>query len=812
MSPRPSASPEPHDTKHEHGDVSSSPLDAEKGLSSSEVEALEAAALPEFDDPNLDKDAALAGLLEDDSPYPEVRSAVANTDDPAIPVATLRAWTLGLVWAVIIPGLNQFFFFRYPAVTVTSIVAQLLTFPLGRAWARFLPNLSLFGVHLNPGPFSIKEHVLITIMAGVGAGSAYATDIVAVQRVYYDQTYSFGYQWMVVMSTQLIGFSIGGIARRFLVQPPSMIWPYNLVTCALFNTLHAQQYAGVGSRGGFSREKFFYIAFAGSACWYLVPGYLFTGLSFFSWVCWIKPNNIVVNQLFGVNYGLAMGMVTFDWAQITYIGSPLATPWWAEANIAVGFVFFFWILAPALYVRVLFSFSLVVLSSTVLVVLSSTISFHIFSLFTNTFYSKYMPISSGGSFDNTGASYNVSMILTEDKVFDEAKYKAYSPIFLSTTFAISYGLSFASITATITHAFLFFRKQIWTQARRAMHEQPDIHARLMAVYPQVPEWWYAIIFVSMFVFGVISIEVWDTKFPVQYFILALVIAFVYIIPIGMIQAITNQQVGLNVITELIIGYALPGRPVAMMMFKTWGYITMAQALTFTSDFKLGHYMKIPPRHMFTSQVVATVVAGTVQLGVQAWMFTNIEGMCDRDQKDGFWCPSTGVFGTASIIWGVIGPARQFSQGQIYYALTFFFLIGFLCPLIAWLCTLKWPNSWLRYLNFPVIFSGTGLIPPANSNNYVPWAIVGFIFQYVIRRRHFAWWTKYNYVLSAALDSGVAVSAVLIFFILQYPQNGNIGLNTIQSWWGNTVWLNTADGNKTPLITLEDGATFGPTTW
>ncbi|KAJ7036069.1 OPT oligopeptide transporter [Mycena alexandri] len=741
---------------------------------------------PEFDDPNLDRDAALAGMLEDDSPYPEVRSAVANTDDPTIPVATVRAWTLGILWAIIIPGLNQFFFFRYPAVTVTSIVAQLLTFPLGRLWARLVPNLALTlplgrTVCLNGGAFSIKEHVLITIMAGVGAGSAYATDIVAVQRVYYGERYGFAYQWMVVMSTQLIGFSIGGIARRFLVQPPSMIWPYNLVTCALFNTLHAQQYAGVGSRGGFSREKFFYIAFAGSACWYLVPGYLFTGLSFFSWVCWIKPNNLVVNQLFGVNYGLAMGLITFDWAQIAYIGSPLATPWWAEANIAVGFVFFFWILTPALY-------------------------------FTNTFYSKYMPISSGGSFDNTGASYNVTRILTPDKVFDEEKYKAYSPIFLSTTFSISYGLSFASITATITHAFLFFRKQIWTQSRRAMHEQPDIHARLMAVYPQVPEWWYAIIFVTMFVFGVVAIEVWDTKFPVQYFILALVISFFYVIPIGMIQAITNQQVGLNVITELIIGYALPGRPVAMMMFKTWGYITMAQALTFTSDFKLGHYMKIPPRQMFTSQVVATIIAGTVQLGVQAWMFTNIEGMCDPHQKDGFRCPSTGVFGTASIIWGVIGPRRQFSPGQIYYALTFFFLVGFLCPLVAWLCTLKWPNSWLRYLNFPVIFSGTGLIPPANSNNYVPWAIVGFVFQYVIRRRHFAWWTKYNYVLSAALDSGVAVSAVLIFFILQYPKNGSIGADTVQTWWGNTVWLNTADGNRLPLIALAEGETFGPATW
>jgi hypothetical protein len=71
--------------------------------------------------------------------------------------------------------------------------------------------------------------------------------------------------------------------------------------------------------------------------------------------------------------------------------------------------------------------------------------------------------------------------------------------------------------------------------------------------------------------------------------------------------------------------------------------TMAQALSFTSDFKLGHYMKIPPRPMFLCQVwvpvfvcdsaalhiyrlrqvVATVIAGTVQLGVQAWMFSNI---------------------------------------------------------------------------------------------------------------------------------------------------------------------------------------------
>ena len=103
-------------------------------------------------------------------------------------------------------------------------------------------------------------------------------------------------------------------------------------------------------------------------------------------------------------------------------------------------------------------------------------------------------ISSRTSFDRFGASYDVSKIINDDATINVAKYEQYSPLFLSTTFALSYGLSFASITATLMHTFLYFRKQIWVQSRRSMSEQPDIHARLMSVYPQVPEWWYGIIF------------------------------------------------------------------------------------------------------------------------------------------------------------------------------------------------------------------------------------------------------------------------------------------------------------------------------
>jgi hypothetical protein len=232
-----------------------------------------------------------------------------------------------------------------------------------------------------------------------------------------------------------------------------------------------------------------------------------------------------------------------------------------------------------------------------------------------------------------------------------------------------------------------------------------------------------------------------------------------------IQATTDQLLGLNVITELIIGYALPGRPIAMMLFKIWGTITMSQAIGFMGNFKLAHYMKIAHRPIFFCQVVATIVAGTVQLGVQAWMFSNIEGLCDADQNDGFICPYTNVFGNASIIvsnlvvlphtfcvpwlkdvvlqWGVIGPRRLFSHGQLYYGLVFFFLLGIIAPLFQWILHKKFRIGFLKYINFPIIFGSTGYIPPATPLNYVPTVFVCFIFNYIIRRRHFDWWAKYN---------------------------------------------------------------------
>lgn len=53
---------------------------------------------------------------------------------------------------------------------------------------------------------------------------------------------------------------------------------------------------------------------------------------------------------------------------------------------------------------------------------------------------------------------------------------------------------------------------------------------------------------------------------------------------------------------MVIGYMYPGKPLANATFKTYGTMSMSQAIAFLSDFKLGHYMKIPPKSMFLVQV------------------------------------------------------------------------------------------------------------------------------------------------------------------------------------------------------------------
>lgn len=149
--------------------------------------------------------------------------------------------------------------------------------------------------------------------------------------------------------------------------------------------------------------------------------------------------------------------------------------------------------------------------------------------------------------------------------------------------------------------------------------------------------------------GFVTVLAFPTNLTWWAFLLAVAISFGFSLPIGIIQAITNNQIGLNVLTEFVFGYIQPGRPLALMIFKTFGYITMSQALSFVGDLKFGHYMKIPPRTMFMCQVVATTFSCFIQIIVLNSALAAIPNVCTTTQPEHFTCPGGKVFFSGKLL-------------------------------------------------------------------------------------------------------------------------------------------------------------------
>lgn len=191
--------------RHEAEDIIPIPGPLEAAASTSGHDRLDRLkSLQQFEksykfDPNLpideltDVDAAIAtgnaekgieiehALMEDNSPYPEVRAVVRNYDVD-LPANTIRAWVIGMILCTIGSGVNMLFSLRNPSVTVTTYVVQLVAYPIGLGWDLIMPdrvwNLCGLKFNLKPGKFNYKEHVVIVAMSNVSQTyliDAYAT-------------------------------------------------------------------------------------------------------------------------------------------------------------------------------------------------------------------------------------------------------------------------------------------------------------------------------------------------------------------------------------------------------------------------------------------------------------------------------------------------------------------------------------------------------------------------------------------------------------------------------------------------------------
>ncbi|KAI3699360.1 hypothetical protein L2E82_43616 [Cichorium intybus] len=732
---------------------------------------------------------------EENSPIEQVALTVPATDDPSLPVVTFRMWTLGTAACILLSFLNQFFWYRREPISITSISAQVIVVPLGHLMAATITDKIFFRgkkyeFTLNPGPFNMKEHVLITIFANSGAANPYAIHFVSAVKIFYGKALTFWLSLIVVLTTQLLGFGFAGIFRRYLVEPAAMWWPHNLVQVSLFRALHEKE---VRTKGRLTRNEFFLIAFICSFTYYVLPGYLFPMLTSLSWLCWIFPKSVLAQQIGSGLHGLGLGAMGLDWSSISsYLGSPLASPWFATVNIAVGYGLVTYIITPLAY-------------------------------WFNVYDARRFPIFSDDLFTFSGQSYNTSAIVNANFHFDSDAYEQEGQIYLCIFLTMTYAFSFACLSATVVHVFVFHGRyqhiytfaearaplfglmhcpqvsvlwgtgkdqgrsqlrELWQLSNSAFQEKKmDVHTKLMRSYNQVPEWWFTCILLTNVIATLFVCEYYKNQLQLPWwaFLLACGLAFFFTLPIGIITATTNQTPGLNVITEYIIGYLYPGYPVANMCFKVYGYISMKQGIAFLQDFKLGHYMKISPRSMFMAQVCGTLISALVHLGTAWWLMDTVPNICERalmPPGSPWTCPSDHVFYDASVIWGLIGPRRIFGDQGYYNSINWFFLAGALAPILVWVLHKAFPSqNWITLITTPVLLSATIHMPPATSVNYNSWIIIGFLSGFVAYRYHHEWWGRHNYVLSGALDAGLAFMGVLLFVSLDME---GVSLD----WWGS----------------------------
>ncbi|KAG5913557.1 hypothetical protein E4U42_001012 [Claviceps africana] len=450
-----------------------------------------------------------AALMTQNSPYAEVRAVTKNHDDPAMPVSTVRAWAIGLVFCCSFAFANQFLPIRQPPILLDGNATQLLAYPVGKAWERWMPRIDVripftkHAINWNPGRFNKKEHMLIVLMVNASQGLPFCQEIVCAQvlpQLSKQRDFrSFSYIFLNALSTSCLAYGLAGLTRRFLVYPSYCIWHQSLGTIALNTALHNETDHSPHSEGihpieglpglihNVSRRVVFVVSFLAMFVYSWLPQFSFRALQYFSWMTWFAPRNVHLNVLTGMQNGLGLfnPFPTFDWTVISSVlTDPLTIPALYTFNFAGG----------------MFMTGLIILGV----------------WYTNTWNTGYLPvvrdaISRDGIFDHFGLPYEVPRVLDGKGNLDLGRYSNYSAVYMSAGKSLSYGMSFALYSALVTHMILQHRSQLktglknvarglgWRGSRancpgkrvddnmrgmKAEDEDVDVNNRLMAAYPK----------------------------------------------------------------------------------------------------------------------------------------------------------------------------------------------------------------------------------------------------------------------------------------------------------------------------------------
>ncbi|KAG0279203.1 hypothetical protein BGZ95_001992 [Linnemannia exigua] len=714
-----------------------------------------------------------------------VRLIVPLTDNTALVALTFRFWILSFFFAALASIVNQYYYFRISRGGFPLYFVNLTSYALGVGLAKVLPkdNFSIGGytMSLNPGPFNIKEHALIGIAVSTASVTAYAIDIITAMDLFLQHRMGALGAIVLIITTQCLGYGMAGVLRKYLVYPAEMVWWNNLVHVVFYNAIHnTDEFKTKRMVRGWSYMKFFWIICGGTFLYEFLPQFIAPLLLFFDWVCWLNPFNKDYWAMFSSMAGGGVGIMSlsFDWTVIG--GYTLWIPATTQFNQFGGIFLSYWIILPILWMNNIMG--------------------------TRTFGRPLTP----RLFHSDGTPFDITPYLNDDFSLNDDKYNASAPVTMTPMYALTFMYSFIALAGCISHITCFHGADIWKTWKRSRNSaDEDVHVKMMQVYLEVPQLWYAVFYVIMVGLSCMVCEVYGLQLPWWGLLVGLAMGWILTFPICAMTAIMGSGPGVNVITELVCGFMFPGKPLANMTFKCYGYMATWQCKELLSDLKLGVYLKIPPRSMLAAQLWGTLVGGVFNYVTMLLIIDAHRSYLDGTMNDpsGLWTGmGAQVLWGSALIYGALGPQRMFNSKGNYHFIYWGFLIGAVVPIIQWCLSKKYPKIRWSLFNVTIFASGMCAFPGGIIVGLVPSFVVFLIWQVWLFRYYKNVWSKYTFILSAALDTGAALTGLAIFIFLSGGVSSKLSA-VFPSWIAN-YYL--PDGSNAPYLGVNRCGAFNDT--
>ncbi|KAF8120134.1 OPT oligopeptide transporter protein-domain-containing protein [Boletus edulis] len=610
---------------------------------------------------------------------------VSVDDDPSLNPWTFRAFSLGLGLSAFGSSLGitaEIYYFKPQVFLVSVMFLAIISYILGLAMETFIPRRGLFP------SFQQKENTFIIVMASAAANSALATEILAVQRLYYNVTPDATTSIFLLFSSQLLGYGIGGILRRS---------EYSIL----------------------SSERSVFL-------WELFPEWIFPLLAGY-----LGSNG---------NEGLGLLSICLDWQYISGPTSPVAIPLKSQ-------------LSQLLFYR------------------------------NGTIYDQLLILNSNYEVDPT--------------LLAEQGLPFYAGTFVVNLISINMG-SWSWMSPS--NLYKQWKEFTWNSVEwkfwnnNGMRKQPmgnediDPHYAQMLKYPDTPNSWYYITFVVSFIGALVVIYKSDSTLPWWGFVIAVLLAVIFILFHGALYAITGVTLSIQTVVQMIAGYLNPGKPIANMYFVLYSYskFTSNVGLLGNTAINKDSYVikdtKLPPRAAFTAQIIGTLLGAVLNYFLMNSIIDNHRDVLLSVQGTNMWSGAQPqAYNSQAIAWGGLSH-ELFSAGMRYQWVPWSYLVGLAAPVPFWLVHRYWPKLRADYLYIPVICQLIGWLSGGITSMVLSFFAVALASQWWIRTRHPRWFQKYNYPSSVrvSLDGGTQV----MVFILSFAVNGLAGkAHLFPAWWG-----------------------------